>query len=163
MKKFNIVMSVLLLVGLVMALPAFSAANEHSKSRMHKSKSMSGSQAFNASDLIGKEVQNQKGEKLGKVEDVVLGRKGNAEFVVLSRNGATGAGSEYIAVPIKTFMSSWTNMARINKDSDVIAKLDKAKLDSAPSFTNKKDLAGRNMQNKVCRYYGFRACPHYKM
>ena len=163
MKKFNMMMSIMLLVGLLVTLPAFASEMKHSKSSMSKSRSIRGSYAFSASDLIGKEVQNQQGEKLGKVEDVVFGRSGNAAFVLLSRNETTGGGSKFIAVPYRTFISSWSNMARISKDSDLISKLSKAKLDSAPSFSDKKDLAGRSMQVKVCRYYGFRACPHYRM
>jgi len=41
--------------------------------------------SFNANDLIGKTVKNKQGETLGKVEDLVIGSDGTADFVVLSR------------------------------------------------------------------------------
>jgi hypothetical protein len=52
-------------------------------------------------------------------------------------------------------------MARINTENDLIANLDTAKLDGAPSFKDKKyDLSSRDSQNKICSYYGAGACPY---
>ncbi len=172
MKKFNVVMAVLLMVGLI-ALPVFAAEKDYSKSsmseskdsgerhayKMTESKNSAESHTFNLSDLMSKTVKNQRGEELGKIEDVIIGRDGNASFVVLSRGGISGIGSTYVPVPFKTFMSSWTNMMKLDTDKDVIAKLDKATLDSGPIFTNKKDLASSATQDKVCKHYGANACP----
>jgi sporulation protein YlmC with PRC-barrel domain len=161
MKKFNITMSLLLVAGLLAAAPVLAAENDHSKSSMSTPRgSDSSNSAFNVNDLIGKSVKNSRGDELGKVEDVIIGSDGRAQFVVLSRGGTLGVGAKYVPVPFNTLMSNSTNIARIKTDNDLIANLDKAKLDSAPSFSDKRfDLSSRDSQNKICSYYGAGACP----
>ncbi|SPF37017.1 hypothetical protein SBDP1_1590016 [Syntrophobacter sp. SbD1] len=52
---------------------------------------------------------------------------------------------------------------RVDSDRDVIANLDKAKLDSGPGFSDKrvKDLANRDQQNEVCTHWAGARCSHY--
>lgn len=151
MKTFNICLSVLVMLGLLVTVSVFAAEISNSGT-FH---------TFNASDLIGNTVKNSHGDDLGKVEDVVIGSDGRAHFVVLSRGGTLSVGAKYIPVPYQTFMSNSTNIAKINTDNDLIANLDKAKLDTAPSFKDKKyDLSSRDSQMKICRHYGAGACPY---
>ena len=163
MKKFNILM-LAMIVGLLSAFAVYAAdySTSHPSSSMGVEKNlMSGEfHSFNASDLIGKTVKGKDGESLGKVEDVMLSRDGTASFVILSYGGTAGIGSKYVPIPFNTFVSDWTNMARLSTDSDVIANLDKAKLDSAPSFSDKKELGSHATRDTVCRYFGEGACPH---
>jgi len=153
MARFNI-LSILVIVGLLVAVPVFAAetSNTLSSSTFH---------AFKANDLIGKTVKNSNGDDIGKVEDLVIGNDGRADFVILSRGGTLGVGDKYIPIPFQTFMSNSTNLARINTDNDLIANLDTSKLDAAPSFKDKKyDLSSRDSQMRICRYYGAGACPY---
>lgn len=48
--------------------------------------------------LMGKNVLDRNGEKLGDVEDVILGADGQAQKVVLSRGGFLGLGEKQIAI-----------------------------------------------------------------
>jgi len=50
-------------------------------------------------DLIGKDVVNQKGETLGKIEELVLHPKGEVAFAVLSTSGHLEKGQKLIPVP----------------------------------------------------------------
>jgi sporulation protein YlmC with PRC-barrel domain len=146
------------MVGLLVAAPIFAAGTDQSRS-MSSSRNAA-FQAFNASDLMGKTVKNSKGEELGKVEDLVIGSNGRADFVVLEHGGVLGVEGKYVLVPYQTFMNS-TNIAKINTDHDLTANLDKARFDAAPTFSDKKwDLSNTATRNKVCSYYGPDACPH---
>ncbi len=159
MKQFNICLSLLVMVGLLVTVPVFAAGSDSSMSNPQQ---MPGTfHAFNANDLIGKTVKNSKGDELGKVEDLVIGNDGRADFVVLSRGGTLGVGTKYIPIPYQTFMSDSTNIAKINTDSDLVSNLNTAKLDEAPSFKDKNyDLSTRDSQMRICRYYGAGACPY---
>ncbi|MCE5336849.1 MAG: PRC-barrel domain-containing protein [Desulfobacteraceae bacterium] len=153
------------IAGLLVALPAFAADMGHSSaahmgSYSKDASSMSGKfQAFHAKDLLGKNVENRQGEDLGKVEDIVFGKDGSAEFVVISHGGTLGAGAKYYPIPFNTFMSSATNMARLHTDDKIIASLEKNKLESAPSFSDKKwDVSSMESHDRICAYYGAGAC-----
>lgn len=175
MKKLSI--AVLLLVGLLVALPAFamdtgsssssqterstspSSSSQMGGSSMTQSKSASDMHAFRANDLIGKTVKNQNGEELGKVEDLVVGQDGSVRFAILSHGGLLGAGAKYVPVPFQTLMSNSSNIAKISTDNDLIANLDKSKLDSGPSFSDKNwDISNKDWQDKVCSFYGAGSC-----
>jgi len=53
-----------------------------------------------ASKLIGKEVKNEQGERLGKVEDLIINSSYTVNFAVISSGGTLGIGERHIAVPI---------------------------------------------------------------
>lgn len=155
MKKLNIFMFFLIAV-LVGAFSAYAAESSSQKSMSSQSHS------FNASDLIGKSVKNKNGDSLGKVEDVIITNDGTASFVILQHGGALGAGAKYVPIPYKTFMSDTSNFAKIDTRDDLMVSFDKAKIDGAPSFTDKKvkELANQDTQNKICSHYGTE-CPHF--
>ncbi len=171
MRKLNIWMPLLLIAGLLVALPAFAATGEGSGSSSNPASSPSMIEpqgtgqfhAFNAGDLIGKTVKDRKGEELGKVEDVVIGSDGYADFVVLARGGFIDIGEKYVPVPFQTFMSNATNIAKLNTAGDVMVNLTKDKIAKAPSFS--KDNLGniRTSQDKICSYFGAGQCPHRVM
>jgi sporulation protein YlmC with PRC-barrel domain len=159
MKKTNILL--MLMVVLLVAVPVF-AAETMSPSSSSSTTSTSSFKAFHASDMIGKTVKNKDGEELGKVEDLVISRDGRIDFVVLSYGGTLGIGEKFIPVPYQTFMSNEHNMANLNSDNDLIANLDKAQLDKAPSFSDRNwDVSSKSMQDKICSYYGAGACPSH--
>lgn len=168
MNKLSMPMVVLVMAGFFVAGPVLAAqsdrsSTDHSSTNMQsgQNSSMSHGQnanemhAFKASFLMDKTVKDQKGETLGKVEDLVVGQDGRINFVVISHGGALGAGTKYTPIPFKTFMSEPNNMARMNTDNDLVAKIDKGRFDAGPSFDNKSwDPASSDWQNKVVSYYG---------
>jgi sporulation protein YlmC with PRC-barrel domain len=116
--------------------------------------------AFNASDLIGKTVKDQKGQTLGEVRDVVIGSNGKADFVILSYGGFIDRNQKYAPVPYQTFMSSLSNNStKINTATELTANLDKAKLDKAPTFSDKNWDNMKASQGKICSYFGPGQCP----
>jgi len=54
-----------------------------------------------ASDLIGKPVENPRGEKLGEVQDLAIdAERGRVAYAVLSFGGFLGMGEKWFAIPI---------------------------------------------------------------
>jgi sporulation protein YlmC with PRC-barrel domain len=51
------------------------------------------------SQLKGKAVVNETGEKIGSIDDVIVGRDNNSLFAVLQVGGFLGIGSRLVAVP----------------------------------------------------------------
>ena len=165
MKNFNVSTLVLLIVGLLIALPAFAAQDNSSASTntmpgsaVSQPRSVEQFQAFNANDLIGKTVKDKQNDTLAKVEDIVIGKDGVAQFVILARGGFLDIDQKYVPVPFKTFMSDATNLAKLNTDKDVIATLSKKQLDNAPTYSDKKWASMKASQNKICSYYGAASC-----
>lgn len=52
-----------------------------------------------ASKLIGSSVYNDHDEKIGSVDDVILGKENRADMAVLSVGGFLGVGSKLVSVP----------------------------------------------------------------
>ncbi|HQO76901.1 MAG TPA: PRC-barrel domain-containing protein, partial [Thermodesulfobacteriota bacterium] len=104
-----------------------------------------------ASELIDKKVQNDQGEDLGKVKDVVL-MGDRIRYVVLSRDGVLGMGGDMIPIPF-TMISS----ANMSEDSIIVSNLDKDKLDKAPTVSEQdweNQLQNPSFESKVFGYYG---------
>ena len=82
-----------------------------------------------ASELIGMDVKNQQGEKLGDIKDVVLDFSGErVGYVVLSADPGALQAEKLHAVPLKAFQPS--------ADGDsLILNADKQKLASAQGFS----------------------------
>lgn len=54
---------------------------------------------WRASKLVGLNVYNDSNEKIGDVDDVVLGKGGKIDAVVLAVGGFLGVGEHYVRVP----------------------------------------------------------------
>jgi sporulation protein YlmC with PRC-barrel domain len=52
-----------------------------------------------ASKLIGSSVYNDRNEKIGSVDDIVLGKDNKADAVIVSVGGFLGMGTKLVAVP----------------------------------------------------------------
>ncbi|MGE3274399.1 MAG: PRC-barrel domain-containing protein [Vicinamibacterales bacterium] len=106
--------------------------------------------ALSASTLIGDEVVNTQGEKLGKIEDIMLDlERGRVAYAVLSFGGFLGMGDKFFAVP-------WDQL-----DVDLQAKnfrldVPKEKLEQAPGFDkdNWPDTVDPTFVGQVYEYYG---------
>ena len=162
MKNSNFLLTLVLVAGLLMAFPVFAAQSDSSASQPMNHQTMGQSQQamnfhpFNAKDLLGKTVKDQKGKSIGKVADVVIGNDGRADFVVLSRGGFFSRG-KYTPVPFKTFMSSATNINDLRKAGSIKTSLSKARIDKAPVYSSRHwNLTGS--QDKICSYYGAGQC-----
>jgi hyperosmotically inducible periplasmic protein len=106
--------------------------------------------AAKASDVIGKTVLNNQGEKLGKVEDLAVDvESGRIVQVILSSGGFIGIGDRLTAVPPEAL--------HCDADHKVLhLDADKEKLANAPKFEPSKwgECSDANHLAAVYRYYG---------
>jgi sporulation protein YlmC with PRC-barrel domain len=137
--KRIIVMLAISIVALTLAVSGAYAGEMKSTS----------SDIMKGSKLIGAAVENNQGEKLGKISDLVYdARENRLTFAILSHGGVLGVGDKLIPVPISalTFRSEDTAVLDITKE----------KLATAPSFEKSKwpDMANRQWIDDTHRYFG---------
>lgn len=108
-----------------------------------------------ASKLVGMEVQNREGEKLGKVDDVVLDAQGHVRYVALSYGGFLGIGDKLFAVPWSA-MTLKADQERVFTDHYLVVNVDKDVLKNAPGFDKDKwpDTASSSFWIAVDKHYG---------
>jgi len=106
---------------------------------------------FQTSKLVGLNVRNKQGEKLGTINDLVLNiETGKIVYAALSVGGVLGVGDKLFAVP-------YDNLAFDHGKNEQFFVLDmpKEKLETAPGF-NKSDwpnFADPNWTKKIDDYY----------
>jgi len=131
--------AVLIAVGsLLLTTASFAAKNERAD-------------IYRASKLIGGNVENLQGEKLGDIKDVVLDPEtGRITYAVLSFGGFMGLGEKYFAVPWSALTS------KAGEKGDFVLNVDKEKLKNAPGFdkNNWPNMADRHWAAQVYTYYG---------
>ena len=98
--------------------PGMTPAERHDWERTHR-----------VSKLIGSDVRNKSGDKIGDIRDLVLDDHGAIKLAIVSTGGFLGVGDRLHAVP-------WDAMTLGPKD-DRILDIDKARLQAAPGFTSK--------------------------
>ena len=78
--------------------------------------------------LLGTEVMNKNGEKLGKVEDIMIDLgTGRIGYVVLSFGGVLGMGDKLFAVP-------WASLLVDQDNKKLVMEANKELLKNAPGF-----------------------------
>ena len=98
--------------------PSMTPAERHDWERSHR-----------VSKIIGSEVRNKAGEKIGDIRDLMVDGNGTIKLAIVSTGGFLGVGDRLHAVP-------WEVFALGPKD-DYILDIDKAHLQAAPGFTSK--------------------------
>jgi sporulation protein YlmC with PRC-barrel domain len=85
-----------------------------------------------ASEAVGMEVRNDHGDKLGKVEDIVVGlNSGDIRYMALSFGGFLGIGDKFFAVPFDAVRLAYDS----DHDKSFIAfDATKDQLEKAPGF-----------------------------
>ncbi|MDM0117559.1 PRC-barrel domain-containing protein [Variovorax sp. J22R133] len=58
---------------------------------------------YRASKLLHQDVYNDKGEKIGKVDDLVLSTDGNLSTAIVNVGGFLGMGKHLVAIPVRQF------------------------------------------------------------
>jgi len=104
---------------------------------------------LSASTLIGDTVVNRKGEKLGKIEDLMIEpEQGRVSYAVLSFGGFLGVGDKLFAVPMQA-------MKLLPEDRKVVLDVDKERLKNAPGFDKNHwpDATDRAFGSAVYSYY----------
>jgi sporulation protein YlmC with PRC-barrel domain len=99
-----------------------------------------------ASAVVGRKVENEAGENLGKIESLAIDSSGRIAYAVLSFGGFLGMGDKLFAIP-------WD--ALTIGDKNVILPLDKERLKNAPGFDKKNwpNMANEAWAREVRDYY----------
>lgn len=87
--------------------------------------------ANRVSKILGKKVISQKGEDLGKIEDIVLSKDACLDYIVLAPGGLLGTGNRLIPIP-------WKAVKTGTQADTIIVDMDKGQLEKAPNFESKK-------------------------
>lgn len=84
--------------------------------------------SLTAISVMGDEVRNKKGKKMGKVKDIMLDiHLGHIEYYVIEFGGFLGIGEKLFAVPYAALVLN-------GKDKDFILDIEKSFLEAAPGF-----------------------------
>ena len=87
-------------------------------------------QADRVSKILGKKVISQKGEDLGKIEDLMLSKEACLDYIILAPGGLLGTGDRLIPIP-------WKALKTGAQADTIIIDMDKSQLEKAPSFESK--------------------------
>ncbi len=106
-------------------------------------------QADRVSKILGKKVISQKGEDLGKIEDLVLSKEGCLQFIILAPGGLLGSGDQLIPVP-------WKAVKTGAQADTIIIDMDKSQLEKAPTFESKKwpNFTDSEWYGKIRDFFG---------
>jgi len=106
---------------------------------------------FRASKLAGLNVRNSAGEKLGKVDDLVINvADGKVTYLAMSFGGILGLGDKLFAIPF-----SQVKFEHGQDEMYFVVHMDKEKLKTAPGFDKSHwpDFADPNWSSKIDEYY----------
>lgn len=106
-------------------------------------------QADRVSKILGKKVISQKGEDLGKIEDLVLSKEACLDYIILAPGSLFGTGDRLIPIP-------WKAVKTGAQADTIIIDMDKGQLEEAPSFENKKwpNLTDSEWYGKIREFFG---------
>ena len=104
--------------------------------------------AIRASKVIGSSVFNMTGEKIGKVEDVVLDKtSSNILFAVIGFGGVLGMNEKFHPLP-------WSTLDYEKQKEGYVVNVTKEQLEAAPSDAIDQLTRGdAQMRNDVYEYY----------
>jgi sporulation protein YlmC with PRC-barrel domain len=111
------------------AAPAPSASSESSSSSVTYATQQSSDQ-HRSSKIVGQPVYNAAGERIGDINELILGSNGQVESAVIGVGGFLGLGEKLVAVMYKDL--SFTNDA--NGSMRVTLNSTKEALETAPDF-----------------------------
>ena len=84
-----------------------------------------------SSQIAGMTVTNPQGEKLGKIDDLLIDQGGAVKYAILSHGGLLGIGDKLIPIP-------WRALKLDKEKSTLVVNADKAAMEKAPSFDPKE-------------------------
>jgi sporulation protein YlmC with PRC-barrel domain len=104
---------------------------------------------LSASSLIGDEIKNPQGEKLGKLEEIMIDlESGKIAYGVLSFGGFLGMGEKLFALP-------WNKLHVDQERECLVLNANKERLKDMPGFDKDHwpDMADLNWKTRISDYY----------
>jgi len=100
------------------------------------------------SDILKTTVENRHGEKLGTIQDFIVGVDGRLKYAILSHGGFLGIGDVLIPIPFDALTTG-------GEKGTAVLDTDKQTLEKALNFESKKwpDLTAAEWEEKVDRYF----------
>ncbi len=86
-----------------------------------------------ASKIIGTDVRNPNGDKIGDIKDLILDEKGNTTLAIVSTGGFLGIGDNLHAIPWSSLKMATTDQGKADK-GDRILNMTKDQLKAVPGF-----------------------------
>jgi sporulation protein YlmC with PRC-barrel domain len=80
---------------------------------------------FRASKLLKQDVYNDRGDKIGKIDDFVVAPDGTLSIAVLNVGGFLGVGDHRVAVPVRQFTHIAPKAVLPNANKDQLKSLPK--------------------------------------
>ena len=105
---------------------------------------------LSSSTLVGDEVKNDSGERLGEVEDLMLDLEtGRIRYAVMSCGGFLGMNKKLLAIP-------WSSLRVDRKNECVRLDISRQTLENAPGFADDDwpDFSDPALGRTVYSYYG---------
>ncbi len=101
------------------------------------------------SEMLKSVVENRHKEKLGKIQDFMVGVDGRLKYAILSHGGFLGIGDVLIPVPYDALMTG-------DEKGTAVLDIDKPTLEKALNFENKTwpDFTSAEWEEKIDRYFG---------
>lgn len=87
--------------------------------------------------LLGKTIYNENGQKVGKVEDLIIAPDRNLSYVIIAAGGFIGIGRHDVAIPVMQIQDQAGKL--------VMAGATKESVKAMPAFTYATDAAQRDM------------------
>jgi sporulation protein YlmC with PRC-barrel domain len=103
-----------------------------------------------AGSIVGDRVRNEKGETLGKIDELMVDlENGKIHYVVLASGGFLGIGDKLFAIPLNAMRVDGPN-------KEFVLNVDKEMLERAPGFdkNNWPDFTSREYEAQIYNYYG---------
>lgn len=119
-------MRVTLLGAALLAMVASAAAIAAESSAF---KTTQAAEEWRIANYVGKPILNDKGEKIGNIDDVLFDRTGKITTVVIGVGGFLGLGEKKVALPFEAITYSETAGKR-----EIMVPLSKEALQTAPEF-----------------------------
>ena len=100
------------------------------------------------SDMLKTTVENRHGDKLGTIQDLMVGVNGCLKYAILSHGGFLGIGDVLIPIPFDALTAG-------REKGTAVLDTDKQTLEKALSFESKTwpDFTAAEWEEKIDRYF----------
>ena len=100
------------------------------------------------SDILKTTVENSQGEKLGTIQDLMVGADGCLKYAILSHGGFLGIGDVLIPIP-------FDSLTTVGEKGTTVLDFDKQTLEKALNFESKTwpDFTAAEWEEKIDRYF----------
>jgi sporulation protein YlmC with PRC-barrel domain len=93
-------------------------------------------QVLPMSNIVGMDVHNKQGERLGRIDDVAIARDASLSYAVIAHGGFLGVGDNYVAVP-------WDRLTLDAQRQAAVLDTTREQLDKARRFEHRERWPAR--------------------